>query len=226
MKDNREKIYYPYVLDHKPGFFFGWFLYKLFKRVNLDENMKETLKLMQRQGTVVYAIKYRGLLDYLLYHYTFRRRRLPYPKIAFDMNISLILPFKKLMEVVISQVSSFFRYGKVPSPYKTGFYERAIKRRVPALISLIDPRGFIKSFVFSEKDNLQFLLETQKKIDRPIFIVPQLILFKRTPEKNYSTLLNTLFGYKDHAGLIRKIILFFTTKAFPSYLIIKSMNSF
>ncbi|MDB9822473.1 1-acyl-sn-glycerol-3-phosphate acyltransferase [Deltaproteobacteria bacterium] len=209
MKNNRGKIYYPYVLDHKPGFFLGWLLYRLFKKVNLDVSMKEALKQMQREGTVVYAIKYRGLLDYLLYHYAFRKRRLPYPKIAFDMNISLVLPLGKLFQVVLSQVSSFFRYGKIPSPYKTGFYGRAIRRRTPALISLVDPRGFIKSFVFSEKDHLQFLLETQKQMDRPIFIVPQLILFKRTPEKNYSTFIDTLFGYKDHTGLIRKIILFF-----------------
>jgi len=209
MKKDKEIIYYPYILDHKPGFFLGWFLYRLFKKVNIDENMKETLKQMQRIGIVVYANKYRGLLDYLLYHYAFRRRRLPYPKIAFDMNISLILPLRKLFEVIHSQVSSFLRHGKIPSPYKTGFYERAIKRRTPALISLVDPRGFIKSFVFSEKDHLQFLLETQKQIDRPIFIVPQLILFTRTPEKNYATLINTLFGYKDHTGLVRKIILFF-----------------
>ena len=57
--------FYPYILDHKPGFFLNWFLYKLFKRVGLDENMKEDLKQMHREGTVVYAIKYKGHLDYL-----------------------------------------------------------------------------------------------------------------------------------------------------------------
>ena len=89
MKPVRQKISYPYVLDHKPRFFLGWFLYRLFQRVRLDESMKERLKWMHKEGTVVYAIKYRGRLDYLLYHYNFRRRRLPYPKIAFDLNISI-----------------------------------------------------------------------------------------------------------------------------------------
>ena len=209
MKNYMKKIDYPYVLDHKPGFFLNWLLYRLFTRVNLDENMKESLKNMQKTGTVVYAIKYRGLLDYLLYHYTFRRRRLPYPKIAFDLNVSLILPLGKLLDVMISQIVSFFRYGKIPSPYKTGFYLKAIKKRTPALISLVDPEGFIKSFVMAEKDHLSFLIETQKDMDCPIFIVPQLILFKQSSEKSYSKLSNILFGYRDNIGLIRKIILFF-----------------
>ncbi len=209
IKKDEEIIYYPYVLDHKPGFFLGWFLYRLFKKVHLDENMKEALKEMQRKGTVVYAIKYRGLLDYLLYHYAFRRRRLPYPKVAFDLNISMVLPLRRVFKAFLSQFLSFLRYGKIPSPYKTRFYGRAIKRRTPALISLVDPQSFIKSFIHSEMDHLQLLLETQRKMDRPIFIVPQLILFKQTSEKNSSSLFNILFGYKDHVGLIGKIILFF-----------------
>ena len=77
------------MLDHKPGFFLNWFLYTLFKKVHFDENFSEDLKQMHREGTVVYAIKYRGHLDYLLYHYRFRKSRLPYPKIAFDLNMSL-----------------------------------------------------------------------------------------------------------------------------------------
>jgi glycerol-3-phosphate O-acyltransferase len=209
IKRDKEIIYYPYILDHKPGLFLGWFLYSLFKKVNLDENMKETLKEMQRKGTVVYAIKYRGHLDYLLYHYTFRRRRLPYPKIAFDLNISMILPLARLFKTFRSQIISFFRYGKIPSPYRTGFYRRAIRRRKAALISLIDPKSFVRSFINLDKDHIHFLLETQKEMDRPIFIVPQLIVFKQTSEKGYSSLFNTLFGYKDHVGLIGKIILFF-----------------
>ena len=94
------------MLEHKPGFFLGWLLYRLFKKVNIDENIKGALKEMQQQGTVVYANKYGGMLDYLLYHYTFRSRRLPYPKIAFDLNISLVLPLGKFFRVLFSQVSA------------------------------------------------------------------------------------------------------------------------
>jgi len=64
-----KKSFYPFILDHKPRIFLNWLLYKLFKRVHFNENMSETLKRMHRDGTVVYTIKYRGRLDYLLYHY-------------------------------------------------------------------------------------------------------------------------------------------------------------
>ncbi len=61
----------------------------------------------------------------------------------------------------------------------------------------------------SEKDSLNFLIEAQKDTDRPIYIVPQLILYKKNPEKDRSGLLDILFGFKDKPGYIRKIVLFF-----------------
>jgi len=193
MNSIREKPFYPFVLDHKPGFFLSWFLYRLFKLVRLDENMTGDLKQMHRDGTVVYAMKYRGQLDYLLYHYRFRRGRLPYPKISFDMNMSLVLPLS----------------GSLPSPYKTGFFRDAIRQGTSSLICLVDPKGFEKRFIHAEKDHLHFLIETQKTMERPIYIVPQLILYKKTPEKEHPNLLDIFFGFKDKPGFVRKIGLFF-----------------
>jgi len=209
MHNYPEKTFYPNVLDHKPGFFLSWFLYRLFKRVNLDENMKEELREMRRKGTVVYAIKYRGQLDYLLYHYNFRRRRLPYPKIAFDLNVSMLLPFTQFVKIAISQISFFVKHRHIPSPYQSGFYRRALQQGTTSLIFLVDPKGFIRHFVHAEKDHIEFLLETQREMDRPIFIVPQLVLYKKTPERDHSSLASIFFGFKDHTGLIRKIVLFF-----------------
>ncbi|MBN2122700.1 MAG: 1-acyl-sn-glycerol-3-phosphate acyltransferase [Deltaproteobacteria bacterium] len=209
MAHSEEGTLYPYVLDHKPGFFLSWFLYRLFKRVRIDESMKESLKEMHREGALVYAIKYRGHLDYLLYHYNFRRRRLPYPKIAFDLNMSMVLPFTEFVKIILSQLSALFTQGRLPGPFETGFYRRAIEAGTPALIFLVDPKGFLRHFIHAEKNHLQFLLETQKELDRPIFIVPQLVLYKKTPERAHPSLASILFGFKDNPGVVRKIALFF-----------------
>ena len=209
MNSPEDKAYYPYVLDHKPGFFLTWFLYRLFKKVSVDETAKQGLKQMQREGTVVYAIKYRGQLDYLLCHYNFRKRRLPYPRVAFDLNISMLLPFKHFVKLIFSQLAFLFKYGRRPNPYQTSFYKTAIKKRTTALIFLIDPKRFVRKFIHAEKDHLQFLLETQREMERPVFLVPELILYEKSPERDYTTLGKILFGYKEQAGFVRKIVLFF-----------------
>ncbi|MCP4666897.1 MAG: hypothetical protein GY849_11065 [Deltaproteobacteria bacterium] len=209
MDDVKKKPFFPFMLDHKPGFFLGWFLYRLFKRVRFDESMSEQLKRMHKEGTVVYAIKYSGHLDYLLYHYRFRRSRLPYPKIAFDLNMAMFLPLSQLMKVLGFYISYFFKHRRLPSPFKTGFFSEAISSGDTSLLSLVDPKGFTRQFVHAEKDSLHFLIETQKEMDRPIHIVPLLVLYKKTPEKEHSNLRDIFFGYKDKPGVIRKISLFF-----------------
>jgi glycerol-3-phosphate O-acyltransferase len=208
MDNSQEKIYYPYVLDYKPGFFLSWLLYRLFKKVSLNEGAKEDLRQLHRKGTVVYAIKYRGQLDYLLYHYNFRRNRLPYPKIAFDLNVSMLLPITYFAKVIASRVSYFFKHRSLPDPYESGFYKNALQEGTTSLIFLIDPKGFARQYVYAEKEHMQFLLETQKEMDRPIFIVPQLILYKMTPERDYLRLADIFFGFKDNPGIIRKVVLF------------------
>lgn len=209
MPITQDEHFYPFVLDHKPGFFLGWFLYRLFKHVSFDKNMTAALKQMHHQGSVVYAIKYRGHLDYLLYHFLFRSRRLPYPKIAFDLNMSMLLPLSHLLKVLKFYTIFFLKERRLPNPFKTGFFKDAIRDGTSSLLCLVDPKGFARRFIHAEKDNLHFLLETQKEMETPIFIVPQLILYKKTPEKHASSLKDILFGFQENPGFIRKIALFF-----------------
>ena len=209
MNKSSDKSFYPFMLDHKPGFFLSWILYKLFKRVRFDENMTEPLKRMNREGTVVYAMKYRGHLDYLLYHYRFRRSRLPYPKIAFDLNMLTVLPLSQVLKVLRFYTNYFFKHGRLPNPSQTGFFEDAIRQGTTSLLCLVDPKGFARHFIYAEKDYIHLLLETQKTMERPIHIVPQLVIYEMTPEKEHSSLLDIFFGFKDNPGLLRKVILFF-----------------
>ena len=209
MGTSKSTPYYPYVLDHKPGLFVSWFFYRLFQKIKFDETIVNDLKQMHREGSVVYAIKYRGHLDYLLYHYRFRKSRLPYPKMAFDLNMYLYLPLSQLIRVLKFYLTFFFKNGRLPSPFKTGFFKDAIQQGTASLLCLVDPKVFERHFIYEEKDHLHFLLSIQKEMERPIYIIPQLILYKKTPEKDHSNLLDVFFGFKEKPGVIRKIVLFF-----------------
>ena len=204
-----KESFYPFILDHKPRIFLNWLLYKLFKRVHFNENMSETLKRMHRNGTVVYAIKYRGRLDYLLYHYRFRMSRLPYPKIAFDLNMSMVLPLGQLFKILKFHIAFLLKNHRLPDPYNTGFYEEAVEQGTSSLVCLVDPKGFTRRYIHAKKDPLELLLETQKKMERPIYLIPQLVLYKKTPEKEHPSLFDIFFGFKDKPGVLRKTILFF-----------------
>lgn len=215
MDFQQEKQLYPHVIDYKPGFFVNWFLYLLFKRVEVNNALIQDLRRINREGTIVYAIKYPARFDCLLYHYKFRRSRLPYPKVALDLNMTLFMPLSNLWKLTKYQVLFFLKNRQRPNPYHTGFFKNAIEKGTTSLATLVNPRYFAKQFIHEEKDPFLFLIETQRDINRPIYIVPQLILYKKAPEKARSGLMDIFFGFKENPGFIRKIGLFFRYKRRP-----------
>jgi glycerol-3-phosphate O-acyltransferase len=200
---------HPYGIDHKPGFFLSWLFYKLLKKVRVEETWRERLKQLHKLGTVVYAVKYGGRLDYLVYHYNFRIKRLPSPKLAFDLDVSMLLPVTRFLKLFWSRILAFLRTGTLPDPYESGLFRSAIMGGTTSLLFLIDEKGFMRHFIHHGKDRLEFLLETQREMDRPLFLVPLLTLYSKTPEREHPTFWNILFGLKDRLGTISKIILFF-----------------
>ena len=191
----------PCILDHKPGFFLEWLLYTLFKKVHVDEAAASSLREMHKKGTVIYVIKFRGALDYLLYHYRLRIGRLPYPKVAFDLNMTLMLPLSRIWQILKAR----FKKGDV----RQGLIRETVKKGVPALLCLIDPKGFKQRFLRQEEEPLESLIRLQQEMEKPLFLVPTLILYKQVPEKEGTSILHTLFGFRDNPGAIRKIFLFF-----------------
>jgi len=130
MKPSDKEILYPYVLEDKPRFLLGWVLYALFRRAKVDENAMEGLKQLQQEGTVVYATKYRGHLDYLLYHFNLMRRRLPYPESPL-ISTCLCFTRQSLFQGPLLSLSYFYRSGKFPSLTKRAFTAKPYRQARP-----------------------------------------------------------------------------------------------
>ena len=204
-----EKYPFSCILDFRPQFFLGWFLYRLFGRVQIDERSRNELREKQREGSILYITKYPGHLDFLLYHYRLRKSRVPYPRIGLDLNMSLFFPLSQLMKMVRFYVGFMFKHRRRPNPYQDGLLEEALQKGVPTLLGLLDPRRFKRQFMGETKGPIAHLLEIQEKQEKPIYLVPSLVLYKQAPERDPKGLLSTIFGDRDNPGPVRKIFLFF-----------------
>ena len=212
IRKNRKRLAnkpYPYILDSKPGFFLGWLLYKLFSRVKYRPEMREKLRKIGREGVIVYTVKHRGALDYLLYHYRFLGDRIPYPRIAFDLNMILWLPLRRAFDIARHYIGNFLRGRKSDDPYTSGFFRDEIKRGTTSLLFLVDEKGFSRRFMHSIEHPMVLLMELQKEMNRPIFLVPLTYVYELKPEKQKPSFLDLFFGSKDNPGTFRKVVLFF-----------------
>ncbi len=206
---NMTHISFPYILPSKPDFFTHKFLHLLFKHINIEKEFSEKLKSISKKGMIVYVSKYASYFDLLLYHYCLRKARLPYPRLFFDINLMPFMSVADLGKLVTSYIKFFLKNGSFPSPYKTGFYDSALKERLTSMIFLINPDLFSHYFVEKKPDPLDYLIESQKRLSFPIYIVPILIFYKSNPEKSPSWISNLFFSYRDRSGFATKIALFF-----------------
>ena len=85
-----------------------------------------------------------------------------------------------------------------------------------AFLSLLDRKGFYYRFVKAKQDPLTHLIEMQRETDRPIYIVPQWLLFSKKPHRPPKNLIDILFGSEENPGRLRRwaVILRAPEKAF------------
>ena len=70
---------------------------------------------------------------------------------------------------------------------------------------MIEKKGFYRRFVKAETDPIQHLIEIQKTLDRPIYLVPQLMFFGKKPLPAVPSLVDAFFGTSQRPGTVRKI---------------------
>ncbi len=202
-------ISFPYVLPLKPSFLTHKFLHLLFKHISIEKEFSAKLKSISKEGVVVYIAKYASYFDLLLYHYCLRKARLPYPRLFFDINLMPYISITDLGKLIASYTKFFLKNGSFPSPYETGFYKHALKKKLTSMVFLINPTRFSHYFVEKKPDPIDYLVQFQKELSFPIYIVPIIIFYKSNPEKSPSWISNLLFSYRDKPGFITKIALFF-----------------
>ena len=208
-----QNINYSFQLEHRPKSLLQKFFFQFFSKIKFNESAEEGLRNLAQEGVIIFASKYPSKTDYLLSHWLFMKNRIPYPRISFNVGMIPILPLSHFFQVVKFNINYFFKHYSWPDPFKTGFYKKAITEKgVTSFLPLEDPHGFTRYFLDEEKESLQFLIETQKAMEKPIFIVPLLILYSTVPEKEKYGFMDFILGEKQNPGLIRKAILFLRGK--------------
>lgn len=166
----------------------------------------DTVKNIPAEAIVIYTTKYKSRFDFLFAHTRYRQLRLPVPQLAFGSDIYLWQPLSRIFRICLAYLDELVRHRRIQNPYRSHFYQRALVSTGCAIISLVDKKGYYRRFVKEEMDPLQYIIEVQKKIDRPIYLVPQLMFYGKKPLPAVPSLVDTFFGTSQRPGKLRKIV--------------------
>jgi glycerol-3-phosphate O-acyltransferase len=201
----QNKEYYAGNLYDKRKFFQFRLIDTFLSRVSIADEYVDTIKKLSREGVVVYALNQRSELNSLIIYEMFQRKGVPVPVYCHGMNMSLWQPLPEMFKFFWY---SFLRlFGKEQKAWmgKLAYFEKTIQERKSIVIHLGESE-FIENK--SAESAIISLINVQKKVDFPIFVVPVLVSYGRRREKEEENLVNILFGQTEHTGAFRRLITF------------------
>ncbi len=156
----------------------------LFNKVKLQEEQIQGLDELKKTGVLVLVGKYYSRLDYLLFKKRFRDLRL------------------------IEDLVDCHNFIGKPENYVKGQILENIKDHKAFYIALLDKKAFSKGYVEQAKGILEIFMELQRDIEIPIFMIPLVVIYRNTLEKENPSFWDIIFGYGDNPGIIRKALIF------------------
>ena len=196
--------YYACSLPKKLGFLVSLVLRSLFSGVYINPTQTAFLKNLSKDAIIIYASKYKSRFEYLFYHVRYKEETIPFPEIGFEYRIFLWQKISRLIRIALAHVDYFFRHKTFPNPYESGYFQRQLEAGSAAFLSLVDRKGFYHRFVKAKQDPLKYLIELQGMTDRPVYIVPQWLLFSRKPHRPPRSLFDIIFGIHENPGPLRR----------------------
>jgi len=198
----RERIkgmgeYYAGDLYPLKPFPFFWLLKRLLKRVTIAEEDVATLKDLSSKGVVVYSLKNKSQLNCLIIGDLLERHGIERPRHAHGINMILWQPFGKALRTIISRM--------VNNPYEKEYLKRIT---LDGASSVIYARGSAHVGSEYKKDPFLQLIDAQVQGGKPVFLVPQLVVYGRRRERQHRSFSEILFGPSDNPGPLRRVVLF------------------
>ena len=207
LKDNHD--YYLCQLPDNMGLLSNLILKLFYSGIKVDKSQTNNLKELQKDGIIVFVTKHKSRFLYLFYYIRYKLEGLPFPQIGFDYRIISWQPLSRLVKAALESLNFIFHNLAFPDPYMGGHVKKELISGRTAILSLFEKKGFYRRFVKKKTDPLQYLIEIQNSIDRPIYIIPQLMFFDKNPQRFSPTLLDILFGTNENPGKIRRLIILF-----------------
>ena len=204
MKD-KDAFFYAGCLYEKDNFPLRWFVKKVLSKVNLADQYVESLKKLADTGVVVYALKQQSKLNSLIIRDLSERKGIPRPVYSHNCNMIFWQPFSSALKTIRTFVSHLVFKRAILRSHKNNYLKKIVQEGQSAIIHL-GGSEFIED-AYADGAILQ-LLEAQKEMSVPIYIVPKLITYGRRREQENENLLNILFGQSDHTSALQRVITF------------------
>ena len=206
---NESHQHYFQYFPSPPGFFSFVFLKRFFSGIVMDGEQTQTIKNLPQDAILVYLTKQKSRFEYLFYHTRYRQINLPVPELTLNYKIKIWQRLSRWFKIILARIDRLITVHSWPNPYKTEFFKQELLHGRTGFLSLVEKKGFRRWFVKSKIDPLLHLVEIQKSIERPIYLIPHLTFFSKKPAPHVPGLVDIIFGTEQMPRALRRLAILF-----------------
>ncbi len=193
------------LYEKNHSFLLKFFLDRLTAKGTLEPHHLEKIQNIPEDACVVFVLKNKRLLDFLYLHTKLQALGTRFPTLGFDYNFFFILPIGRILGILVSQIKYACRHLHFRKTWETNAAKNFLCNGNAGFISLIEKEDFYDRFIRSTPDPLLQLIDIQREIKKPLFIVPLDILYVSRPMRKDPGLFDLLFGTHENPGNIKRI---------------------
>lgn len=190
---------------------FGWLyflsgLWFFLRRLRLTDASAEHVRRAAELGPVVYALRTKSAVDFLALWKVLNRRRLPLAGLANGPSTIPWMPGPDGAALLKDKLTWLLRRGRVGNPVQTGELTRHVAAGANAAVFLkphSDWRDIFRPPAWP--DPMAALLEAQALTDRPIQVLPTVVVWRRAPEAAHGAIWKRFVGTEEEPGTLAKL---------------------
>ncbi len=195
--------HYPNVLPSRLGRLMSLALKLFYSGIRLETHQAGVLRDLPSDAIVVFTTRFQCAFAFLFAYTRYAAMGLPFPTIGLRCRLFVWQPLARMLRILLACADSLWHLRRMPDPMANGFMENQLLQGQAGFLTLIEKRRFWHRFRRPRVDPVEFLISLQKRIDRPILLVPQLMFFSRNPRRARLRLMDMLFGTEDEPGRLR-----------------------
>ena len=206
----------PYAMHSRYGWFLRLILRWFFGPITYAPQNAERIRHYHHDGVLVYITRGHSTWLTLCFNYIFERCSLPLATFVGGVNFFWLQSPRHLWRVFQQRRSAVTGpWQQDPEPQPLSRREALLVdhtlRGKPAFVALPMPRGE-RSGLFDLNDYIRALIVAQRHIEKPIFLVPHILVDREQSGATRQTIVDRIFGDRRRPGALRHVAMLLTLR--------------
>jgi len=198
LAERLERGHHPSSMVDEPAGLFRFVFATMLRSVDFAKRIITSFRDAEDRGTVVYVMRTRSIIDYLYFNLAFREHGLKLVRFANGVKTYVLRGFWR-------SIGARLR-GRRGLPNDEACLEAAVAADLPAMIFLRRPRGKEIQEIAYALPYLQRLVQLQRRREKPLILIPTLLVWDKRPEREHPSVLDDVFGSRHKPGFIKQVL--------------------